>query len=439
LSTYGSLVPAPILQKASRRGQSKLSGPRESANLRDIQHTICYADNHTGWRKFPVSIRRIFRSHSEERQRDYSENTRSSKHQSSTRLQLARRPAKRKLNRAFELVGVELNPGPGPKDSKPKPKGKGKKNTGKAKGGVIVRLVKPQRGTNTNVNGYTAEAAAYLRTVLAPCAGNARIPDFNCLPTTLTTFTQDISWTTNASGIGGGYVTLGSIPTYTGENTGTTTDSTFTYTASNQFTGVTAYQAAYKFSRLVSACVDIMYTGSTLNDGGIVVGWTLAGLIGTSEDAPTSVVTAQATRSNQTSRIREGLSLFYRPTDSTCFDFRDTGANYTVGILGFHFTGLAASTNLQVKVTLNFECIPKVDTLSSAMTNMSGGLKPSPVDPAGHAKAVSLISSQKPFTSFHQAEQLTKSMSNTANNLHSVWETAKSIFGIAATVGKYLV
>jgi len=337
------------------------------------------------------------------------------------------------------LVGVELNPGPNPPGKNKKKKQKKKSNASKSSSNTVVRKAKQNSLiVNRNVNGYSADAAAYLKTVLAPCAGTARIPDFNTLPTTLVTLTNEISVSANGSGIGGIYLGINNIGSSYFTESGTTTDATFAYNASVPMSGATVLTANYAFARPVSACLDIFFTGSTMYDSGIMTGWSLAYLSGSTEAFPTSLALAQACRSNQTGRLRNGMSVFYRPADSSSFLFRPTGSSVGYGVLGVHFTGANSSSPFMVKLTVNYECIPSIDTYSSGTTTLNS-VKASPVDLQGHSAAVNLVSQVKPFLSADKGQRLTESLYSTANNFMSVWNTAKAIFGVGHSVSKLLL
>lgn len=270
-------------------------------------------------------------------------------------------------------------------------------------------------------------SGAYLRSILAPCSGNARIPDMNCLPTALVTLKQEILSSVTPAGIGGMITEIGTVPNYALENPSTTVDIAFTYLGTVNLTGVTAMQASYAYARPVSACVEVTFTGNSQTDSGVIIGWTLGSMAGGVEAGPTSVNGAFASRSNQSQKFRDGIGLFYRPADSTSFDFRSTASNYTFNRLGFHITGAAPSSPFVASITINYECVPSIDTFSPA-TTITDSVKPSPVDPAGHAVAVNYAAKTKPFTTFEQAQKATASMALTANDIASVISAAKAIF-----------
>jgi len=336
------------------------------------------------------------------------------------------------------LVGVELNPGPNP--GKKQGKKKKKQASSKTKPGTSKKgSVKAQKLIiNRNVSGYTSDAAAYLRTVLAPCAGTARIPDFNCLPTALVTLTNEVTVAANGSGIGGIYLGINNVGSAYYTESGTSTDTTFAYNAAVTLSGSSVLQANYSFVRPVSACLDIFFTGSSMYDSGIMTGWSLAYLSGSSEVLPTSLALAQACRSNQTGRLRNGMSVFYRPTDSSSFLFRPSGSATGYGTLGVHFTGAQSSSPFMVKLTVNYECIPSIDTFSNGTSTLDN-LKPSPIDLQGHAEAINLTSRVKPFLTAEKGQQLTDSLYTVGNNFMTVWNAAKSVLGIGNSVSKLLL
>jgi hypothetical protein len=431
---------------AIRRGKSKLSGRLVKVNAYDLQRTIKYEDNRTGWRKFPLHIQRIFRDAPQE---SWGENSRFDPKENkilfsdrSTKL-IAINRQRRTLNRAYDLVCVELNPGEGGKPGKKSKSGRKGNNNQNTRvknlaNGAVVRQQRKGGPISATSESHSPEAGAYLRSVLAPCAGNARIPDLNTIPTVLATLTQELSSTVNASGVGGiNFGIYSNVPQYLLENPATTTDGAFTYNAAVNMTAAGTFTNTYSFCRVVSACLDVTFTGATLSDQGIMVGWTTSCFNGVLETSVTSLASAQSYRMNQTNRTKDGMSVFYRPNDASSFLFKSTGATNSFGLLGVHMTGLAASAPFSAKLTVNYECIPALDTIFAATTN--NVLKNSPVDVPGYSKAVSYASQVRPFTTAQNAVKLTNSLSTIGNNLSTIWAAGKAIFGGMSYGSKLLI
>jgi len=346
-------------------------------NLYDLQRTIFREDNRTGWRRYPLSIQTVFRSNK----------------------------IKRNRNDSFDLVGVESNPGP--KITEITTVTNGKRKSGAKKKGkqsqtrLIVRKPKASTSGNTNVNGYSPAAFNYLKSVLAPCTGNSRIPDMNCLPTALVTVTQDVTFMCSGSGVGGFQFTCNNLSSFYAEDPATTTDAAFTYLAPVNLTGCTTMATVASFARLVSACADTIFTGATLSDAGTITGVTTGAMAGGSETFSTTLAAMLTKRSHQYNRVREGISLFYRPTDSTSFDFKTVITASTYGGLQAHVTGAQGNQVFNVKLTLNYETVINTSTFGPTMSIIPQ--QNSPVDPVGHARAVSQIASTRPFATHQQA------------------------------------
>jgi hypothetical protein len=389
-----------------RRSQSKLSGPPAKANLRDIQHVIYYADNREGWRKFSSPIQNVFRF------------------------------PNRKRNAAFDLVGIELNPGPNGAGVKSKNNKKKTNSQPKAKGQLAGQTPKRrpvQQGIKSSQKTLSPSAASYLRTVLSPCSGNSRIPDLNTITTSLVTLTTEGTMVTNSNGIGGMAVNVQNGAAIYTENSATTADTAYTYSAPTNFPSYTAFNAANSVVRIVSACIDVQFTGATLSDAGIIVGWSLGAFGGTAETAPLSNTSAFATRCNQSNRTSQGISIFYRPSDSTSFDFRVPSSSVAVGVLGFHISGTTAASPFRYHITFNYECVPNTDSMAPSITN---AVKASPVDVEGHAHAVSIISQVKPLATFEQAQHILKRGAEAVSMGQRAWESLSGIANLFSSAGR---
>lgn len=299
----------------------------------------------------------------------------------------------RARNAAIDLVGVETNPGPNPRRIGPQTQAQAtraaKKNSRKKAKKSAKRSSRPfmSRGANAPLSSV---ASQYLATVLAPCSGNARIPDFNCMPTFLASVEEELSLTANVNGVLGLQVGIGAIRsasnnTYTFENA-SSTDAVFAYSVSSSIVGIDTLSTNVSATRLVSACLDVTYLGTSNQDSGMVVGASYAGFsTGIAEALPASFSALSAGRVSTTNRTRDGCTITYRPVDSSSFDFRtplSTTARQAYLIM--HATGLPVGVAMRVKVRQNFECLGYTDSL-----DLTTGSVRSPVDPTGLAVAVS--------------------------------------------------
>lgn len=382
----------------------------KSVNLYDLQRTIAFEDNRNGWRRYNLSIQSLFRT-------SYK--------------------FKRDRNGSFDLVGVELNPGPNPNGKKGKGKGKQQQvanNNPKPK----PQAQKKKQASPPTAKGsslYSPAANRYLASVLTPCAGNARVPDYNCMPTGLVTLKQELVLGVSAGGVGGIVTNLCTAPSYNTENLATTTDAVFAFNATTVMSGEVAFTASWQASRLVSACLDIEFLGTTLTDSGLITGVTYGSFNGTAETQAGSLTNLLACRVSDSHRLSKGISVIYRPSDSTSLNFRQNGTfGAFYGALQVHISGAQATATYRATITQNYECIPASDTLSNAMP--VGSLQSSPVDPVGHAAAINTMSAVKPIMSLERAENFTNSLSNLINTGRSVWSTVSNF---ANGVGKNIM
>lgn len=307
---------------------------------------------------------------------------------------------RRKRNPAHDLVGIESNPGPvyGPR-TKAQAKKAAKRATKKAKKGKRSR-----KGSAKPLTANMSRSARdYMLSVLQPCAGNARIPDLNCTPTSLVTLTQEFSLVANAQGVAGVYFYPSSFCQYQLE-TGASTDAVIALGGAISLTGASSMIAGASFVRVVSACVDVTYTGNSQTDGGIITGASFPVFnLHAMEPVPSSLVGLQNTRMNTTSLAREGIVVFHRPADSNSFDFKSTASVVNMGALVVHISGVTPNTApFMVKITCNYECIPSNDNSS-----WSSGQRPSPVDMNGLGAAVSTLSATPAQTSRKAASNMT--------------------------------
>lgn len=274
---------------------------------------------------------------------------------------------------------------------------------------------------NRNTSGLSNIAQHYLASILYPCSGNARIPDLNCLPTGLVTCTAELQLGVSAAGSGGIVVNMGTLPNYNTENLATTTDLAYTFNAATNFPGAAGFSANWQAARVVSACLDFMYVGTTLTDSGILIGSSYGSFNGVGETQATSVTTQFVTRCNETYRVPAGISVVYRPSDLECFNFRTitTGTGY--GALQVHITGANPLTVFKVSMTINYEAVPTVDSLA----NSTGATVTSPSDPIGLGNVLNRLSHATLFNNIGDAMRTTRDIVNGAKTIANLYNSAK--------------
>lgn len=283
---------------------------------------------------------------------------------------------------------------------------------GAKKGNKPAQTKQPQRAKLTNMKQYlgmpmnmSESATQYYSTVVAPCSGNARIPDFSCLPSFLMTLDDEITVSANAALVCGAVLSLKSLnatgangPIYATEGS-SSTDAAIILNTAVPFSAAPSATAVSGRSRLVSACLDVTYIGSSLNDSGMLAGSSLWN----SDATLNTLVSITSQRTSGTSRVNNGMSVTYRPGDSTSFDYIPVfGTAFQYGTLVFHATGLTAGASFRVRVRMNYECLPSNDT-----SDLSTSQVRSPVDPIGLAHAVSNLQAVKPIQTVVTQELVT--------------------------------
>lgn len=328
---------------------------------------------------------------------------------------LLRPKVKRKRNSAFDLVGIESNPGP----NKSKKSKQSKTQKKQQQTIPVVRKVKNKNQSIPNQNSTSTAAALYLRSVLQPCVGGARIPDMTCIPTGIFTCKRDLHLTTSANGVAGIFLNLKADPNYN-EELSTSTNTTFAHTSV-----ITLNSDAINLGavRVVSACIDVQFAGSTQTDQGLVATYSLAGYGATSESLPTDQTTLLNLRSNKVFPLREGASVFYRPIDPSSFEFRSTANNQTYGYLGFHVSGAATGQLIIANITVNLEYIPKSDSSDRESASHTR----SPVDIVGHSQALASAATVPQHMNAKQSQSLVQRLESFVGTVASVYQIGKTV------------
>lgn len=312
---------------------------------------------------------------------------------------------RRKRNLSFDLVGVELNPGPNPPKKSRASKAQVMAPKKKVKKGAATR----SRGTDA-LNQMSNVSKQYMATVLAPCAGNARIPDMNCVDTFLASVDFEFNFPTNAQGCGGICFPLPAANTVTSNfnvETSASTDSIIAYSPTGIVSGLVGLATNCSSSRLVSACVDTFYTGSSNNDSGYVIG-SFSGRteLFNSGTLPASLGQIANTRTNSSHRIKDGMTVVYRPTDGQSFDFLGTSSTAYYGTFVLHVSGAATAVSMRTRIRLNYECIPLTDT-----NDYTTGVLSSVIDPVGLSHAVNTMRVTPNIMPVQESKDITTTLS----------------------------
>lgn len=337
---------------------------------------------------------------------------------------------------ADHLVCVETNPGPGQLVLYKAPN-----QNSSSKNQVVVVKKKAAKGkkrsqnnSNSRSSGKSSSSASssYLRSVLAPCTGPARIPDISCIASDTIQLVADLTYSTNAAGYAGGYINLLPNPQYLVEGS-TTTDATFAFGAVNSFPQAAIITSSALLCRVVSACIDISYIGSTMNNQGQLVFSSVLGFT-QNETAFFSLDTMQNGRSNWTTPLKNGGSSFYRPFDNSCLEYKQPGSTNTVGILQFHVTGAQPSTAIaNVRFTVNLEFIRKFDSGTGEVRSHS----PS-VDLNGLGNAVSFANTVPPYAPASIASKANSAFAMAKDTLASVFGVARELYGAGKFISQFV-
>lgn len=346
---------------------------------------------------------------------------------------------RRSRNAAIDLVGVETNPGPNPKRIGPQTQAQAARSAKKASRKKATKAAR--RGARSGMSSTRAmipgtAAAQYFATVLAPCSGNTRIPDMSCIPSFLSTLEDEFTVTANANLCAGVAVTLRSINnaeygSFYATEQAASTDGTFSYAGAITQTGANALRSLVSASRLVSACLDVMYIGSDFNNSGLLYGastWSSEPTLA----ATGSIFGLSAARAGLSCRVKEGIVLTYRPGDSSSFDYSALNSAKTFGALIFHASGLTAGAAFRCKLRCNYESLPANDTSSASVSAVSG-----PVDVVGFANAVSASQLvpvvQTVATSTALTSRMKSAFGYTMSNLPTLISAAKSASGLLSS------
>lgn len=227
------------------------------------------------------------------------------------------------------------------------------------------RAIAPQLQSKGGPN-KKQEPGAYLLAIIDPeKSQSCMIPDLSSYPTVCYSVRQSFLAGSTTTGIGGIKIALFGFPGYFQENLSTTTDAAITYNAITNFVGSTVINTTYTRHRVVGASLRVEHPGSDATNQGIIVGF--SGSRFDTLATPTTLATLQGCRNTLTCLLKDGIYTTYRPVDADCFDMMDTSnvstaEDLNAGCLLVHWTGAAASQNIQLHVTIHYEGITTIST-----------------------------------------------------------------------------
>jgi len=232
----------------------------------------------------------------------------------------------------------------------------------------------------TSVTGHHTPApveqppSAYVKALLDPEGSAAAIiPDISSYPSTCFTTQQTIDVKANSHGCAGIVVLLSNKAQYQKESSASE-DTLYDYDAAVDFSYTTAAIAQYTATRLVGCSIRVEFTGTDQNNGGVVYALAL-GASTFDSSVPGTVAVQRDARDNYTGPARHGSYTTYRPSETTCLDFRVASAtSYRYGTLQVHLGGLTDSTHdnpspFNFIVTMHWEAYPIVGIASNLEDN----------------------------------------------------------------------
>lgn len=150
----------------------------------------------------------------------------------------------------------------------------------------------------------------------------------------------------------------------------------------NAMTAITSFVSLYSQYRLVSAGIRVWYTGSTLNDQGVIIVGQMSSMnnpLSTLNNGNLGTLST-GSMTYRVSPLREGATMTWRPEDNhgqaDLYDV-DATPNTTSSVLDHSYlyaycfgAAAAAASSIQYEVTCNFEC------QLGNMTFQPGGMTP---------------------------------------------------------------
>lgn len=247
---------------------------------------------------------------------------------------------------------------------------------------IITRKQGPKRSRARR--GQSAFIGGWTGSLINPCHKGARIPDpFTLIPTGVFQVQADLTFTVNAGNVAGFtidpyaccYLGLGADATAAT----LTWDGTAGYDPKSLDGAGRSFLDNYCAQwRVVSACADVYYAGTTNNDGGIAYGFSAPGVqIGktnvvnyTTRNLPIQAHSVDLYPSAEQYPVRNGMRINWLPngavptvtftTAKITDGFKDNNYCY----FGYMAEGAYTGMILATKITVNYEFIAKTDSMN---------------------------------------------------------------------------
>lgn len=296
------------------------------------------------------------------------------------------------------------------------------RKSGGTKGRNRARNSKSQR-VNTGLSEVSSE---YLAGLVYPTLGQHRPTDFTAIKTTTVTLTHDLTMSSWVDPLKQNLLCLtlgGSNQVYQTSGIDSSTG-TINLGAVVDMPGTANFKTLFSASRIISASIEAEFIGNASNDGGQI--YTASYLQGANftEPQPTNISSLRSGRDNATFALRDGAYVRFKPFDSRCFDFLDAGVGGPVARLYLMINGINQVTNdVRVRLTVNIEAIPKVDTLSYATASDS------PTDATGFEYVKRILSEIPSAVSWNSVKKIANTVGTmgTSNEGRMIASIAKDI------------
>jgi len=210
--------------------------------------------------------------------------------------------------------------------------------------------------------------------------------------------------------------------------------------SSQDMTGAAAAQANFGKVRPVSACLDMLYIGSTQGDSGYMTG--ILNPPGTGYQTAADVSTWQTSELNTLSdSVRKGMRVLWRPDDNSDFEYVGPTASDAAPVT----TAFASNTSpfmaisvvnaqatlpcLKWTLTVNYEAIPARQSLELIST------APSPIDIQGTQRVLQELQSLPatvPLTPYGGpgfSDRVAREITTFASRAHSAYTAYNDIKG----------
>lgn len=234
----------------------------------------------------------------------------------------------------------------------------------------VQNTTKKNRRSRRNGKGRISNND-YLENLKNPdiCVG-CKIPDpFTCIGTGTFRLSTDFAFTTVAANNGNYAIEFDPNSMMYAAGNSATTGGVFTYSTANM-PGLALSQQLYSQWRVVSAYVQVYYTGTTMNDSGTLIGYWTQGNTSTPNASTNSAM--QIARS-QVQPLKVGCRVMYLPMDNSDIQFNN--ANSFGGVsrprIGFAAFGLTTGQSVQVRIVANYEGIAASDVTDFIKTESS--------------------------------------------------------------------